>query len=60
VWFKGREFLHKELGKVLMSNIYVDLKDFGKVETLPKNEGKSIVTILIPLTLKESVEISCV
>lgn len=60
IWFKGREFLHKELGKVLMNNIYTDLKDFGKVETLPKNEGKSIVTILIPVTLKESAELSCV
>lgn len=53
IWFRGREILHKELGKILMDNIESDLKDFGKIEALPKSEGRTIVAVFTPLNLKE-------
>ncbi len=40
VFFKGRSILFKEQGEVLLLRFANDLEEFGKVEQLPKLEGK--------------------
>ena len=49
VKFKGREMQHIELGKNLMDRIIKDVKDIGKVEVMPKLEGRQITMIVHPL-----------
>ena len=48
VKFKGREMQHIELGKNLMDRIIADVKDIGKVEVMPKFEGKQMIMIVQP------------
>ena len=48
VKFKGREMHHIELGKNLMDRIIADVKDIGKVEVMPKFEGKQMIMIVQP------------
>jgi len=40
VFFKGRSILFKEQGEVLLLRFANDLEEFGKVEQLPRLEGK--------------------
>ena len=40
VFFKGRSILYKEQGEILLLRLANDLEDIGKVEQLPKLEGK--------------------
>jgi translation initiation factor IF-3 len=46
VWFRGREIVHSELGKVLLDKIVISCEELGKVESGPKMEGSSMVLIL--------------
>ena len=48
VRFKGREMQHVQLGKNLMDRIIADVKDIGKVEVMPKFEGKQMIMIVQP------------
>ncbi len=48
VKFKGREMQHVQLGKNLMDRIIADVKDIGKVEVMPKFEGKQMIMIVQP------------
>ncbi len=48
VKFKGREMQHVQLGKDLMNRIIEDLKDVGKVEVMPKFEGRQMIMIVQP------------
>jgi len=48
VKFKGREMQHIELGKNLMDRIIQDVKDIGKVEVMPKFEGRQMIMIVQP------------
>ncbi len=41
VFFKGRSILYKEKGEILLLRLAQDLEDVGKVEQLPKLEGKA-------------------
>ena len=49
VRFKGREMQHTNLGKELMNRIINDTASLGKVEILPKFEGRQIIMIIQPL-----------
>jgi len=49
VKFKGREMQHINLGKELMDRIIEDIKDIGKIETLPKFEGRQMIMIIQPV-----------
>jgi len=40
VFFKGRSILFKEQGEVLLLRFANDLEEYGKVEQLPRLEGK--------------------
>jgi len=48
VFFKGRSILFKEQGEVLLLRFANDLEDYGKVEQLPRLEGKRMILTLAP------------
>jgi translation initiation factor IF-3 len=43
VFFKGRSILYKEQGEILLLRFAQDLEEWGKVEQLPKLEGKRMI-----------------
>ena len=49
VRFKGREMQHTHLGNQLMDRIINDTAKLGKVEVMPKLEGRQIIMIVQPL-----------
>lgn len=48
VFFRGRSILFKEQGEVLLLRFANDLEEYGKVEQLPKLEGKKMFLYLSP------------
>ena len=48
VFFKGRSIVFKEQGQILLLRLAQDLKEFGKVEQLPKLEGKRMIMFISP------------
>jgi len=48
VFFKGRSILFKEKGEILLLRLAQDLEELGKVEQLPKLEGKRMTMFLSP------------
>ncbi|MCH4182320.1 MAG: translation initiation factor IF-3 [Prevotella sp.] len=48
VFFRGRSILFKEQGEVLLLRFANDLEDFGKVQQMPKLEGKKMFLYLAP------------
>ena len=48
VFFRGRSILFKEQGEVLLLRFANDLEEFGKVEQMPKLEGKNMFLYLAP------------
>lgn len=48
VFFRGRSILFKEQGEVLLLRFANDLEEFGKVEQMPKLEGKKMFLFLAP------------
>ena len=48
VFFKGRSILFKEQGEVLLLRFANDLEEYGKVEQLPKLEGKKMAIFIAP------------
>lgn len=48
VFFKGRSILFKEKGEVLLLRFANDLEEYGKVEQLPKLEGKRMIISFSP------------
>ena len=48
VRFKGREMQHVNLGKDLMNRIIEDTKEIGKIDSIPKLEGRQIVMLINP------------
>ena len=53
VFFKGRSILYKEKGEILLLRLAQDLEDVGKVEQLPKLEGKRMTMFLAPKMKKK-------
>ncbi|MFC2138320.1 translation initiation factor IF-3 [Bacteroidota bacterium] len=51
VFFKGRSILYKEKGEILLLRFAQDLEEIGKVEQLPKLEGKRMIMIITPKSL---------
>lgn len=49
VFFKGRSILFKEQGEILLLRLAQDLEEYGKVEQLPKLEGKRMTIFISPL-----------
>ena len=48
VFFKGRSIVFKEQGQILLLRLAQDLEDIGKVEQLPKLEGKRMTMFISP------------
>jgi translation initiation factor IF-3 len=48
VFFKGRSILFKEQGEVLLLRLANDLEEYGKVEQLPRLEGKRMIITITP------------
>lgn len=48
VFFRGRSILFKEQGEVLLLRFANDLEEYGKVEQLPKLDGKKMFLYLAP------------
>jgi len=46
VFFKGRTILYKEKGEILLLRFAQDLEEEGKVEQLPKLEGKRMIMLM--------------
>ncbi len=48
VFFKGRSIIYKEKGEIILLRFAQELEEFGKVENLPKMEGKRMIMIIVP------------
>lgn len=48
VFFRGRSILFKEQGEVLLLRFANDLEEYGKVEQMPRLEGKKMFLFLAP------------
>tara|TARA_B100001057_G_scaffold117869_1_gene116411 strand:+ start:468 stop:848 length:381 start_codon:yes stop_codon:yes gene_type:complete len=48
VFFKGRSILYKDKGEILLLRFAQELEEFGKVEQLPKLEGKRMIMFISP------------
>ncbi len=53
VFFKGRSILYKEKGEILLLRLAQDLEEFGKVEQLPRLEGKRMTMFIAPKVKKK-------
>lgn len=54
VFFKGRSILFAEQGQILLLRFANDLEEYGKVEHLPKLEGKRMTIFINPKPKKGS------
>ncbi|WP_317128716.1 translation initiation factor IF-3 [Natronoflexus pectinivorans] len=52
VFFKGRSILFKEKGEILLLKFAQDLEELGKVEQLPRLEGKRMTMFIAPKAAK--------
>tara|TARA_B100000795_G_C22701446_1_gene399820 strand:- start:89 stop:496 length:408 start_codon:yes stop_codon:yes gene_type:complete len=52
VFFKGRSIIFKEQGQILLLKLAQELEDYGKVEQLPKLEGKRMIMFIAPKKIK--------
>jgi translation initiation factor IF-3 len=48
VFFKGRSIIFKEQGQILLLRLAQELEEFGKVEQMPKLEGKRMTMFIAP------------
>jgi translation initiation factor IF-3 len=46
--FRGREMAHQELGRELLNRISADVDTLGKVESMPKLEGRQMIMVVAP------------
>ncbi len=53
VFFRGRSIIYKDQGELLLLRLAKELEELGKVEQLPKMEGKKMIMILAPLSKKK-------
>ncbi|WP_366142873.1 translation initiation factor IF-3 [Pseudooceanicola sp.] len=46
--FRGREMAHQNLGRELLERVAADVQDVGKVENMPRMEGRQMVMMIGP------------
>ncbi|OGX22695.1 MAG: translation initiation factor IF-3 [Omnitrophica WOR_2 bacterium GWF2_38_59] len=46
--FRGRELMHRDLGKDIVERMVVDMKEHGTPESAPSMEGKTMYVVLNP------------
>jgi translation initiation factor IF-3 len=49
VFFKGRSIIFKDKGQILLLRLAQDLEKLGKVEQMPKLEGKRMIMFISPI-----------
>ncbi len=47
--FRGREMTHQDLGRNLLERVAKDVEGTGKIENMPKMEGRQMIMIIGPL-----------
>ncbi|CAM1347293.1 Translation initiation factor IF-3 [Tenacibaculum halocynthiae] len=52
VFFKGRSIVFKEQGQILLLKLAQELEEYGKVEQMPKLEGKRMIMFIAPKKTK--------
>jgi translation initiation factor IF-3 len=52
VFFKGRTILFKEKGEILLLRFAQELEEYGRVEQMPRLEGKRMTMFIAPKTMK--------
>ncbi|WP_317191292.1 translation initiation factor IF-3 [Galbibacter mesophilus] len=52
VFFKGRSIVYKDKGEILLLRLASELEDIGKVEQMPKLEGKRMTMFIAPKKTK--------
>ena len=52
VFFKGRSIIYKDQGQILLLRLAQELEDYGKVEQMPKLEGKRMIMFIAPKKAK--------
>lgn len=52
VFFKGRSIVYKDQGEILLLRLASELEEIGKVEQMPRLEGKRMTMFLAPKTKK--------
>ncbi|WP_170109849.1 translation initiation factor IF-3 [Xanthomarina spongicola] len=52
VFFKGRSIVFKEQGQILLLRLAQDLEELGKVEQMPRLEGKRMTMFIAPKKTK--------
>jgi len=52
VFFKGRSIIYKDQGEILLLKLASELEELGKVEQIPKLEGKRMTMFLAPKVKK--------
>ncbi len=53
VFFKGRSIVFKDQGQILLLRLAQDLEEYGKVEQMPKLEGKKMIMLMSPKSQKK-------
>lgn len=48
VFFKGRTIVYKDKGEIILLKFAKELEEVGKVERMPKLEGKRMIMIMAP------------
>ncbi|MCC5962415.1 MAG: translation initiation factor IF-3 [Rhodobacteraceae bacterium] len=46
--FRGREMAHQNVGAELLRRVAADIDEIGKVENMPKMEGRQMIMIIAP------------
>ncbi|MEM8572404.1 MAG: translation initiation factor IF-3 [Pseudomonadota bacterium] len=47
--FRGREMAHAELGRRLLERVAGDIEEIGKIESMPRLEGRQMVMMINPI-----------
>ncbi|SFR16390.1 bacterial translation initiation factor 3 (bIF-3) [Poseidonocella sedimentorum] len=50
--FRGREMAHQNLGRNLLERVAEDVKEIGKIENMPRMEGRQMVMMIGPIPVK--------
>ena len=48
VFFRGRSIVYKDQGEIILLRFAQELEEFGKVEMMPKLEGKRMMMMIAP------------
>ena len=53
VLFRGRSIVYKDQGEIMLLKFAQELEEYGKVEAMPKLEGKRMLMLVSPKTTKK-------